>query len=352
MLSKIVLLIPALDPDEKFISIIGNLKNNGFNNIVIVDDGSDEYHKDIFRRISDENLAHVLTHAVNLGKGRALKTGINHILNVFPDCRGVITADSDGQHKPDDIKRVAQDFLEHPESLILGSRSFSMGDKNIPFRSKFGNLLTIKIFGFLSGIKISDTQTGLRAIPKSFMKILLNVQGERFDFEMYMLMECRRLLVPIREVFIETIYIAENKSSHFNPLIDSIKIYYIFLKYIFSSLLTTIIDFIVFYMITTLGVGIGIAMFWARVVASLANFTINRSAVFESKNKIYQDLIKYYGLVVVSGITSYLLIMLMKNHMALSTICSKIIAESFLFLINYSLQNNYVFKNTKRENNE
>ena len=221
---EVVILIPSLNPDERLTKLVKDLLVNGFKDIIVVNDGSSEEYNKYFKTI-EQNVI-VLRHMVNLGKGRALKTGFNEYLGRFKEKCGIITVDSDGQHKIEDITKVAKALVENKESLILGSRNFNL--KNVPFRSKYGNKITRCIFKFLTGLNVSDTQTGLRGIPTRYISILMNIPGERFEFEMNMLMEAKENNIDITEERIETVYIQENKSSHFNPLKDSLKIYVIF----------------------------------------------------------------------------------------------------------------------------
>lgn len=346
LLNKCAILIPSLNPDQKLIDLIKQLNEIGVFNVVVVDDGSDTKYKPIFKELLSNNLCHVLSHVVNQGKGRALKTGMNYFLTIFPDYIGVITADCDGQHKPGDIKKVMQSLIDNPNHLIIGVRDFK--EQGIPFRSRFGNILTRNIFGFLTGIKVSDTQTGLRGIPSSFMKTLLTTSGEHFEFEMNMLMECKQSRIAIFEEFIDTIYLDRNKTSHFNPLLDSAKIYLVFLKYISSSILAACIDFIIFYFATTLGAGIALAIIFARLISSIANFTINKTAVFHSHNKLYLEILKYYGLVLFSGLIAYYSIIILTKRYGLNLMLAKITIETSLFFANYIVQKGFVFAYTMR----
>lgn len=183
---------------------------------------------------------------MNLGKGRALKTAFNHCLlasggisgGADSVCRGIpgcVTADSDGQHTPADILACMRSLWDNPESLILGCRDFD--GPAVPARSSFGNKCTRQVFRYLLGLSVSDTQTGLRAIPAFFMEKLLEVKGERFEYETNMLIEAKNLNIRILEVPVKTIYIEENKTSHFNPIKDSLRIYLVFGKFLFSSCL-------------------------------------------------------------------------------------------------------------------
>ena len=239
-LEDIVVLIPAFNPDNKLIILVNALIKLGVENIIIVDDGSENQFMDIFESIKTFNQCIVLRHAINLGKGRALKTGFNYFLNHYKEFIGLITVDADGQHKCEDIIKVAKTLSDNQESLILGTRNFN--EKNIPFKNRFGNLITAKVFSFLSGINVSDTQTGLRGIPYHHLLLMIKTSGEKYEFEMNMLIECIQKRIDVKEVAIETIYIEENKSSHFNPLMDSVRIYVVFFKFIFSSFTSFFVD--------------------------------------------------------------------------------------------------------------
>ena len=177
-----------------------------------------------------------------------MKTAFSFVLEYYPEITGVVTADSDGQHNKMSIDSVKVELRENPESLILGVRCFD--NDGIPWKSIFGNRLTVKTFQYISGIKVSDTQTGLRGIPKEYIRQLLNVKGERFEFETEMLIESLGKY-PIIEVSISTIYDSEkNHKTHFQPILDSLKIYRvfgrIFLKYILSSFSSSFLDLVLF----------------------------------------------------------------------------------------------------------
>lgn len=235
----IPVIIPAYEPDERLILLLRNLINSE-DLIIVVDDGSGSDYTAIFeecKSVLDEKGV-ILPHDLNKGKGRALKTAFSFVLEHYPNVVGVVTADSDGQHNKLAIDSVKGALRDHPNSLILGVRNFD--GAGIPWKSRFGNKLTIRILAHITGISISDTQTGLRGIPKEFLEQLLRIKGERFEFETEMLVESSGKY-PIVEIPIETIYDSEeNHQTHFHPIIDLFKIYRvlgkIFLKYIASSL--------------------------------------------------------------------------------------------------------------------
>ena len=347
---NIPVIIPSYEPDDKLLGLIDELNNAGLSPIVVVDDGSEAAKfGDIFDKVKEKG-AIVLKHAVNMGKGRALKTAFNYCLNEFPGIVGVVTADSDGQHGPDDIKKCMQALLENPTALVLGVRDFNQG--GIPARSVFGNKTTSRVMKVLLGMTISDTQTGLRGIGTEFMRYLLTEDGERFEFETNMLIATRELGIQIKEVPIKTIYLDENKTSHFNPILDSLRIYAIFLKFLFSSLSSSAVDIIMFSVFCALfrkvPVAIGYIMLstiLARIISAIYNFLINYKIVFKGKGSKARAAIKYFALAVCIMLLSGGLVTL--GHGVFSgvpEIVVKVPVDCLLFLLSFIVQREVVYK--------
>lgn len=214
-MDEICILIPAYNPDERLIELYTELKNTF--NVVIVDDGSAD--KAIFNAINPKN---IIVHPVNMGKGEALKSGMKYIIENFPNIKGIVTADCDLQHSVADITKLATQLNSSPNKVYFGSRDFS--SKNVPFRSKFGNIIMSKFIKLIHKIDVKDTQTGLRGLPIDFAKHILKLGGSDFSFETEMLIETKFCNIPIVEIPISTVYIQNNKHSHFNPIKDSYKI--------------------------------------------------------------------------------------------------------------------------------
>ena len=219
--------------------------------VILVDDGSGPAYREIFERAEAFVRAGggvLLRHGKNRGKGRALKTAFTYVSNHYPEAVGVVTADSDGQHSAGCIRNVAEALADHPGRLILGVRTFD--GEGVPWKSRVGNRLTSALLGYVSGIRTRDTQTGLRGIPRDFMRKLISVRGDRFEFEMNMLLLSSPEF-PVFEVPIRTIYDSkENHQTHFRAVRDSVRIYRIlgwkFIKYIFSSLSSSLVDLVLF----------------------------------------------------------------------------------------------------------
>ena len=230
---NVTIIVPSLDPDEKLIQVVDGLLADGFDDIVLVNDGSHADHLWPFEQAAQHPEVTVLTHEVNKGKGRALKTAFAWCLKNRPDIDGVVTADGDNQHKSADIRRCAQAMIFDPGKVWLGVRDFSLD--HVPVRSRMGNTLTRGIMKLACGVSVTDTQTGLRAIPAKDLPLMLRIPGERYEYETQMLLSLRDAGVGIGEVIIETVYIDENESSHFNPLKDSWKIYKIIFRHMFRK---------------------------------------------------------------------------------------------------------------------
>jgi len=223
---KELILIPSFKPESVLLEFLDELSEQGLNNVLIVDDGSGEAYSKIYDEAQEKHPeCEVIYHAVNLGKGRALKTGFNHALNKYKDLLGVVACDADGQHPADIVKKAAKVIREHPDKLILGTRKFFKA-KNVPKSNLMGNMITILLFKLLTGLSFSDTQCGLRAFPRAVMQKFIKTKGERFEYENIMLLDVRRERMDYLEIPMQAIYFEKDKqTSHFNKLQDSFLIY-------------------------------------------------------------------------------------------------------------------------------
>jgi dolichol-phosphate mannosyltransferase len=217
-MKDIVVVIPAYEPSETLIRLVRALRSN-FRHIVVVDDGSAPSCA-VFPALRDIGGITLLRHETNRGKGAALKTAFAHVLAHIPEAVGVVTADADGQHVLEDIRKVAAEASRHPDRLTLGVRSFS-GD--IPFRSRFGNIWTRIEFRLLTGVSVQDTQTGLRGIPASWLPDLLAIEGDRYEYEIRMLVYGSRAKRKPAGIPISTVYLDGNSASHFRPFKDTLR---------------------------------------------------------------------------------------------------------------------------------
>lgn len=341
------IIIPAYQPTSSLIDLVTELTKDIQQRIVIVNDGSSWDCQPVFTALSEIENVVVLHHAVNLGKGQALKTAFNYVLlHSQGDLPGIVTADADGQHSPKDIQALVRQLILNSKVLWVGSRKLN---KDVPFRSRFGNSLTRKIFQWLIGKSVCDTQSGLRAIPRSMLVDLLRIPTSRYEYELDMLVHCTRNRIEIHEIPIQTIYIEGNKSSHFNPIIDSIKIYFVFLRYIAGALASAFIDFFCFVLFYFISAKIFLSLVLARLFSGIFNFVLCRKIIFKSGQRIAFEALKYLSLAVFSLAIAYIFVLGLVKDYGVNLFFAKILADFCVFLINFSIQKVIVFPQMQRE---
>jgi glycosyltransferase involved in cell wall biosynthesis len=342
-MADVVIVIPAFQPDPSLQDLVGalldGLLNAGCQAIVVVNDGSGPEFAARFQALTASPRVHVVHHAINLGKGAALKTGMNYALVRFPAC-GIVTADADGQHHPQDILQVVARLRENPDALIMGARTFQSG---VPWRSRLGNTVTRVLMNLLVGQNLSDTQTGLRGVPNALIPHLLRIPASGYDFELDMLVACKHQSCRVLEEPIRTIYLRRNASSHFDPILDSMRIYLVLFRFSLLALLTAALDNSVFILAFSKTGSIAKSQIAARFVAMIFNYFGAHRAVFHSRQRHAAVLPKYVTLVVFNGLLSYAAIQFLHHRLTSSAITAKLIAEGLLFLANFAIQRDFVF---------
>lgn len=360
-----VVLIPSLKPDEKLTQYVHRLTDAGFDKIMVVNDGSPAEYDEIFNELDKLPSCTVLRHEINKGKGRALKTGMKYYLEHFKGCDGIVTGDADGQHSLEDTLNLANILSERQDALLLGSRDFS--DPNVPFRSRAGNRITSVVFKLFYGTWLRDTQTGLRAIPDTLVELFSESEGERYEYEMNMLMECTERNIPMIEEPIQTIYIDDNSGSHFNALRDSTRIYWLLLKnfimYLCSSVLSFVVEFLLLLLIDkTLGAVLAQGEgFWGKVLrilleggvargcSSVFNFFLNKIFVFQKKGDTGRSFGKYVALVIGNFAVTYLITGIISSIFGYEPYWVAPIITMIMFVVCYTLQKIWVFKKAPTE---
>ena len=344
---KVAAIVPSLNPDDRLEKVVEGLSEAGFGRILVVDDGSDAACRHWFEKAEAHPACTVLRHEKNKGKGRALKTAFQHYLQDPGDCVGVVTVDDDGQHGLADAVRCATALEENPEKLVLGIRDFTR--KNVPFRSACGNRAMRGALFLLFGLHLSDTQTGLRAIPNTFCQTLLEVDGERYEFETNMLLEAKDLHISFLEVPIETIYIDNNEGSHYHSLKDSLRIFALLAKFALSGFSSAIVDVLLFAVLNfvfgafTASLRLFIAVGGARVVSAIYNFLVNKNYVFKSNTGYTGALLRYTGLCLAQMLCSYGGTFFFSTVVGFADIGAKIFVDAVLFFISFQIQRRWVF---------
>lgn len=338
-------LIPAYQPDARLPRLILELhRADPSSKIVVVDDGSGQKFSDIFEASATAG-AHVISYEHNRGKGYALREGFTWIRDVAGDSREcVVTADADGQHTLNDIFRVGRTCTDTGTS-VLGVREF-VG--HVPARSRIGNTATSALFWLATGWKLKDTQTGLRAFPVALLPALLEVQGDRYEYELRVLLHLAKFRHPVTQISIETIYEAGNPTSHFRPLQDSARIWAPLLKFAASSGVATVIDYVLVLVLNALTGALFLPVIAARLVSASVNFAMNRR-VFEATGvPLRRSALRYAALAVAVVAGSYTMLAVLTG-IGMPLWIAKIIADTTMYLVSYSAQSRYVFAPTQEQ---
>ena len=343
---KKIALIPAYEPEETLITLIDNLKVENFQ-ILVVDDGSGAKYAPIFARASQ--IVTVLTHEVNMGKGKAIKTGLTYIQKNFDSDSVVVTLDADGQHKVSDAQKICVEAEKFPGFLILGSRTF--GDK-VPLRSRMGNGITRFVYRIITGIAVHDTQTGLRAFTFDMIPFMLGIEGDRYEYEMNVLLVSTRKKISIKEIDIETLYFDNNQGSHFSTIRDSFRVYKNILKFAASSITGFIIDYMMYsiLVLVTGAFGMSIALsvplsnVIARITSSSVNFTINKKLVFKNQDSTLKTGIQYFALALCILIGNTFLLSYLVEKLGVNKYAGKLVTELTFFTFSWLIQKFVIFR--------
>ncbi len=361
---SMTIVIPAYKPDHSLPQLICRLQENFDGQILVVNDGSGKAYAPIFEEVTRLG-CRLLTHSVNQGKGAAMKTAFRALLDEQKE-EIICTADADGQHLPEDIFRCMAEAQNHPDSLVLGVRSFR-GD--VPARSQFGNTVSRWTFRLLMGVSVQDTQTGLRAFSSSLLKKMLSVKADRYEYEMQVLCDVARKKIPIRQVEIETVYLDENRSSHFNPLRDALRVYgtllrcalgplFQFFSFLISSGLAFAVDLISYALFFHLLFAPFfsekrslefVSLLVARILSSVVNYWINRNVVFRNLKKPALTLTLYTLLAVVTFFAHEYLNWLFLITLSFPPTLALLMAQVIFFPISFLVQKYWIFPNQKEK---
>ncbi len=361
--SDSAVLIPAYQPGEKLAPYASALLEAGYGHVVVVDDGSGAAYDEVFSTLPQDGRLTLLRYPKNGGKGVALRTGLEYLRDHCPDAKIILTADSDGQHTVPDTLRMADRLHEDGEGLLLGSRNFKQDD--VPFKSRMGNRITTVVFAMLYGRWIPDTQTGLRGFTRELLPRMIGVKGNRYEYEMNVLIDVALGKIPIKTLTIETVYENNNEGSHFRPLRDSARIYKClfsgFIKFVAASLTCFVVDYLLFLLLNmlfrdcvpalsrhwSLGfldmVGyVALATILARIVSGSLNFILNKRVVFEDGSSLRRTIPRYLCVFFLNMLLSALFTSTL--HIAgMAESGAKIVVDTVLFFLGYFLQRKWVF---------
>lgn len=338
-MSAVIVLVPAYQPDHRLLELVAAVRAHlPAAHVLVVDDGSGPHYAHLFAAARDLG-ATCLGYPVNRGKGHALKHGIRYAVAQLPG-HDVVSVDCDGQHTVPDMLRVVDAIS--PRTLVLGSRALVGA---VPLRSRVGNAVTRAVFGAVTGVTVRDTQTGLRGYPADLLAWATGVPGERFEYEMASLLAARRAGHRIIEVPITTIYLEQNASSHFRPVLDSIRVYLPVVRFAASSLGAFALDTIALLALTALTGDLLVSVVCARLVSAVVNFTVNRRLVFAGGRQTgLLGAATRYGLLAVGLLAAgYLLLRVLTAGLGVPLLAAKVLTDGLLLVVSYLVQAGLVF---------
>lgn len=339
-INNIAVVIPAVGPTKKIIEYIKELQEVGLKNIIIINDGSLEVYDVIFDELVKEDVV-LLKHGVNCGKGRAFKTAFNYIMVNMPDIETIVTADADGTYLPEDVLKVAQNAKEN--YITLGCRDFKSSD--IPPSNRKANVLTYYVLKLLSGIEMHDTQTGLRAYPRSMLSYLLLAPGERYDYDFNTIFDKKEIL--LNEVSVETTSRMSDKKTHFRAFKDSWIVISSFLIFIIISLSATILDLFIYNFLIAMLIDsmpylyITVATFLARAVSDVYNFFLDKKLVFKAEETAHPG--RYVMLAIGKTAASALLVSGAVFLLGDGELWIKLLVDTLIFFVGYRIEKSWVY---------
>ncbi|MEA4823123.1 MAG: bifunctional glycosyltransferase family 2/GtrA family protein [Clostridiaceae bacterium] len=355
---KCAVVIPALNPAPELVTYVRELLSRGIPAVIVVDDGSRADCRPIFDEAESIPGVSLCRHTVNRGKGCALKTAYQYILDEpkLAWAAGVVTADADGQHHVDDVLNVACMTQETKGKIVLGTRNLRLS--NVPPRSKLGNRLTSFAFHLLYGARLEDTQTGLRGFPRDLLSWCTTVNGDRFEYEMNVLIRAVGDGIQFCETRIQTIYYDNNAGSHLRAGRDSWRVFVILLSglgmYTVAAAISAAIDVVMFWVsyrflfshLATATCYLASTVL-ARVLSSIVNFSLNRRYVFKSLRGKFDSAVRYYSLWLTQMMTSYLGLLGLQAILPIPAVISKAGVDIVLAVTSYQIQMRWVFNCSK-----
>jgi glycosyltransferase involved in cell wall biosynthesis len=345
--------IPALNPMLNLVGFVREILERGVPQVIVVNDGSDSSYNDIFREIEQQKHCIVLKHKMNCGKGRALKTAFSYFIEHYAYLDGVVTADADGQHAVGDICKICERLSMGQDSLILGVRNFK--ENNVPKRSYMGNLVTSRIFKLLYDSNLNDTQTGLRGIPSGELAWMVDMNGERYDYELNMLIKARQRNLSFKTIPIKTLYFHNNSGSHYSTVRDSVPVFLRLIsgliQYSGTTIVSGFLDILSFFLLNSVvfadlhaPMRILISTAIARVMSSICNYSMNRRLIFTDNGKLMSSAVRYYILCICLMMTSYGLVYAVSLVLRVNESIIKLMIDFVLGFASYQIQLRWVFQ--------
>ena len=319
---KIVLLV-AFEPKSNFLSFVQEIKQAGFE-VLVINDGSPVSFDSIFLEVS--KMVKVLKHEFNRGKGASIKTGLEYIQTYCKENYVVVTMDSGGDYTLEDVEQISKEAIINTNSLLLGSRR----RKNTSIVNNIGKEVMRFAYQKKTGLDIYDTQANLRAFTNFLTPFLLSVKGNRFNYEMNVLLSCAEKKINIKEIALVNKEVEEIvKEEHQEEVIPEREIF----KTVCFSIFGIGIDFCLFLILSLFSKNGLLSLVFARILSAL--FIFNKEKPQMIQKMFDSSKISTYYFLFVGGqlVCSVLLFLLLNSALHLPLLFAKIVTEVAMYAV-------------------
>jgi glycosyltransferase involved in cell wall biosynthesis len=194
---KIYIIIPAFNEEKVISNVITEIKKAGYQNIIVVDDGSED---STFNSAKNSGII-VLRHKINRGKGAATKTGMEAAKLLKADI--IVTMDGDGQHNPEDLKNLINPIINENFDVVLGTRL--KNPAGMPFYKIIANWIGNFFTWYLYGLWVTDSQSGFRAYSR-YAAEKINTRAARYEYDSEVIREIYKYKLKFKEIPIAVRY--------------------------------------------------------------------------------------------------------------------------------------------------
>ena len=283
--------------------------------------------------------------AAQADKASAAVCGLQAIYAQEHDCPSIVLVDTQHGYPVEEVLAFARAAQSLPGCLMIGERKSS---EDRSFLARLAGKISHRLVQLFLGVPVSDLRSGLLAIPYAAVPVLappaqpgLHPNGAEVEFELEMILAGKRGGYPIRGHPVQSGASDPAPAGRF--MLNSMSLYFVMARYISTSLLTAVVDNLVFVVCYPLVHNILVSIYLARLVAIVVNYFLLRKVVFYSSDKSTHTFPKYITVVLVSGLAASLLIDFFNAEFHTGVVLGKIIAELLLYLVNFAVLNKLVF---------
>lgn len=361
-MTQTYVIVPSYHPTDALVELTHTICALGYR-LIVVDDGGGDADSAVYDALDPRTV--ILHHAVNRGKGAALKTGLAYVRSqlLSPTEGGdsssvsptdtVAFMDADGQESPEDLEAVLT-AARSPMARYKLSIGVCAMEKKKYLLPRIGHAITCGVFHLLVGAKLSHAFTCLRACPTAYIDKLLEIEGDRYEYEINVMAYFARHEAGFCEVPIRDGEIRPQKN--FRMIRDSLRVVGSLIRFMGSSLSSYLVEYTCFCLLSFLFgkqfpmIGDLFANICARIIGGTVNYLINCFIVFRRRPS-WQSASQFALLNVVTLSLNSGALYLWKLTPFPVQIC-KLLADTSMFIVNYLIQRKFIFRKKKKTNTD